>query len=130
MRPESTAFTVVLKQMWKLFGRGLIESAVDKYYPTTTRKELIERRVWFETMYDNIDPHSVKEPGSVMGLIVAGKQAKYEFTKKPDQMSPGLVTRNNMSASPSEPKSSSLWDRFKTAVGEAFSGDTPLSSAM
>lgn len=88
VRPETNAYLQVGKQLWLLGLKGVVSGIHDYFDPVENQEEYISRKVYYETLYDHIDPHTSEASiGSTIGSI---KKAKDHTSSDPVIVSKGV----------------------------------------
>lgn len=100
---QSVAMVMAGKSIYNLVGKGLFSYIHNYFSPPKTRAERVNRRVYYETLYDNLAPDN--ESSTILSTISDVKVAKDEVSKtvskqdikvptnsKPDVKSPGNTT--------------------------------------
>jgi len=82
--------------IWNLIGRKIVERAANWISPPETTEQLIDRKVYFMTLYDNLDPEQL-DNATLLETIAAIKAAKDEIRVPSHVTSKGLAP-NSLSA--------------------------------
>lgn len=81
VRPETNSYAMVGKQLWLLGIKGVVKGIHNYVKPVDNVEDYIDREVYYETLYDHIDPNNTE--ATVESAFAAFNTAKNNTSNDP-----------------------------------------------